>query len=59
MRLSRAERERVLDSRLKIQAAAEALEKVDQGKIPGFAAIEDCLEDAAQHLGVALRSTKE
>jgi len=56
MTLTRIERERLTDSRLKIQSVARSLNHVDPKKIPDFREIEKCLEDADKNLGVALRS---
>ena len=55
MSLTRVERERVSDSRLKIQSVAESLAQVDPGKIPDFEEIQDCLEEAEKSLTGALR----
>lgn len=58
MGLSRVERERVNDSRLKIQSAADSLRNVSPGNIPEFEEIQTCLQDADKNLGRALRSSK-
>jgi len=55
MSLTRVERERVSDSRLKIQSVADSLSQVDPGKIPDFEQIQDCLEEAEKSLTGALR----
>ena len=57
MALTRAERERITDSRLKIQAITNSLNGVDPKKVPHFDAIQTCLEDADKNLGGALRSS--
>ncbi|SPF48761.1 hypothetical protein SBA4_3960005 [Candidatus Sulfopaludibacter sp. SbA4] len=58
MTLTRLERERITDSRLKIQAVANSLKDVDPKKVPDFQEIQDCLKDADKSLGGALRSSK-
>jgi hypothetical protein len=58
MALTRVERERITDSRLKIQAIANSLKGVDPNKVPDFEEIEQCLEDADKSLGGALRSAE-
>jgi hypothetical protein len=55
MSLTRVERERVSDSRLKIQSVADSLAQVDAAKIPDFEEIQDCLEEAEKSLSGALR----
>lgn len=55
MALTRAEKERLTDSRMKLQSVARSLREVDPDRIPDFEAIEDCLEDADKSLGEALR----
>ena len=56
MALTRVERERITDSRLKIQSVADSLSHVDHRKIPDFEEIRDCLEDADRSLSGALRA---
>jgi len=58
MKLTRLERERITDSRLRIQAAADSLNRVDSKKVPDFEEIQECLEEAAKSLGGALRSSE-
>ena len=58
MTLTRAERERISDSHLKIQAIANSLNCVDPKKIPHLEEIQACLEDADKSLGGALRSSQ-
>jgi hypothetical protein len=58
MALTRSERERVTDVRLKLQSAADSLKRIDPKKVPDHDDIEDCLEDADKSLGSALRSSK-
>jgi hypothetical protein len=55
MPLTRAEKERIADSRLKIQSVAQSLNHVDPEKVPNFEAIQECLEDAEESLQGALR----
>jgi hypothetical protein len=54
MALTKAERERVSDSMMKIQSAAQSLRKVNPSDIPEFEEIESCLEDADRNLRSAL-----
>jgi hypothetical protein len=56
MALTRVEKERVSDVRLKLQSAANSLKHIDAKKVPDHRDIEDCLEDADKSLGSALRS---
>jgi len=56
MAITRVERERIADSRLKIQSVADSLKHVDPKKIEDLEEIEDCLEKAEQNLGDALQS---
>jgi hypothetical protein len=56
--LTRLEKERITDSRLKLQSAARTLSHMDPKKVPDFDEIQDCLEDADKSLGGALRSSK-
>jgi hypothetical protein len=57
MTLTRVEKERISDARLKLQSAARSLKHVDASKVPDHGDIEDCLEDAEESLGSALRSS--
>ena len=57
MALSRADKERINDSRLKIQSAANTLNHVNSSKIPDFDEIQECLESANKNLGTALRQS--
>ena len=58
MTLTRMERERLTDSKLKIQSVAESLKHIDPKKVPDFENIEECLEGADQSLKEALRSSE-
>ena len=56
MSLSKVDRERISDSRLKIQSVAETLGDVDPEQIPRVHDIQECLADAEKTLSAALRS---
>ncbi len=56
MALTKAEKERLADSRMKLQSVAKSLRQIDPDAIPDFEEIESCLEGADKSLGVALRS---
>ena len=58
MPLSRADKERIADSRLKIQAVTNTLKHVDPKDVPDYEEIEECLEGADRSLGGALRATE-
>jgi hypothetical protein len=55
MALTRLERERISDSRMKLQSAANTLSRLDPEKVPDFNEIQDCLEGAEKSLAGALR----
>jgi hypothetical protein len=57
MALTRTEKERIADSRLKIQSVANSLNQVDPRKVPNFEEIQDCLEGAEESLEGALKPT--
>lgn len=59
MALTRQERERITDSRLKLQSVANTLKHVSPDKVPDFDEIEDCLKDAEKSLGGALKSESD
>jgi len=59
MALTRLERERITDSRLKLRSAANTLHDIDPEKVPDFDEIQDCLDDAEKSLASALRPPKE
>jgi len=58
MALSRAERERISDNRLKIRSVSNSLAHLDPSKIADFEAIQDCLEDAEKNLAGALEGSE-
>ena len=58
MALTRVERERIADSRLKLQSAANALNHINPKNVPDFDDIQACLDDAEKSLGSALRSAE-
>ncbi|MGA3043126.1 MAG: hypothetical protein ABSF54_20300 [Bryobacteraceae bacterium] len=57
MVLTRVERERITDSRLKVQSVANSLKHIDPQKIRDFEEIQECLEDTDRSLGEALQSS--
>lgn len=60
MALTRVEKERLQDSRLKLKSVADSLQHVDPRKVPGVDRIEECLEDAERSLnGALLRSGQD
>jgi len=59
MRLTRLEKERLADSRLKLQSVADSLKHVDPEKVASFQEIQECLEHAEHSLRGALRSDSE
>lgn len=59
MSLTRTERERITDSRLKIQAVAHSLSHVDPEKIPDIEMVQECLEGTEKSLSGALRSDRD
>ena len=58
MTLTREEKERLTDSRLKLQSIANSLKGVDPKKVPDYEDIEECLEDADKSLRGVLRSSE-
>jgi hypothetical protein len=58
MVLTRMERERITDSRLKIQSIANSLSRIDAKKVPDVEDIQECLEDAERSLSGALQSSE-
>jgi hypothetical protein len=55
MGLSRQEKERLSDSRMKIQSVTDSLSHVDPDKVPNLDEIEECLDEAEKNLDKALR----
>jgi hypothetical protein len=54
--LKKVERARITDTKLKLQAASNSLNRVDPAKIPELEDVQECLEDAERILGNALRT---
>jgi hypothetical protein len=57
MGLTRAERERIADNRMKIRSVANSLTHIDPEKIEDLEAIQECLEDADRNLTGALEES--
>jgi hypothetical protein len=57
MALTRVEKERITDSRLKVQSVSNSLKQLNPSKIPDFEEIEECLENADKSLWRALHSS--
>jgi hypothetical protein len=57
MKLTEVERERITDSRAKLQSVARTLKHVDPRKVQDFHAIQDCLDDANKNLASALKDS--
>ncbi|HLK70135.1 MAG TPA: hypothetical protein VKU19_42190 [Bryobacteraceae bacterium] len=55
MALTRVERERIVDSRLRIQTVATTLKDVGPEKVPDLDEIQKCLDSAEKSLTHALR----
>jgi hypothetical protein len=55
MSLTRVEKERIADSRMKIQSVCNSLKHVDPKKIEHFDQIQECLDVAEQTFSDALR----
>jgi len=55
MPLTRLDKERILDSRLKIQSVTHSLNHIDPDKIPQLEEIRECLEGAEDSLRGALQ----
>jgi hypothetical protein len=56
--LTQEDRARITDTTHKIQSANEVLSHVDPRKIPGFAEIQSCLQNADKTLRTLLRSLR-
>jgi len=54
MGLSRVERARISDSRLRIKSVEHSLKHVDPKKVENYDAIQECLENADESLTKAL-----
>jgi hypothetical protein len=59
MALTRVDRERITDSRLKIQSVTDSLTHIDPQNIPEYDEIRGCLQGVERSLGKALRSQDE
>jgi hypothetical protein len=59
MALSRLERERLTDSKLKIKSIANSLSQVDPEKVPDYEDIQNCLEGAEKSLNGALKAADQ
>ena len=59
MALTRVEKERVSDSRLKIQSVNNSLKHVDPKKLPHLEEIRECLDEAEESLTGALSSESD
>jgi hypothetical protein len=55
MPLSRVDRERLVDSSLRIESVLCALGDLDDSKLPQFQEIQECLRDAEECILLALR----
>ena len=56
MGLTKVEKERIADSRMKLQSISISLDNVDPDKVPGYDGIQECLEEAEKALDGALRA---
>jgi hypothetical protein len=52
--LTRVDKQRLQDSRLRIQSIVDALGGVDPAKVPNYAEIGECLREAERSLQIAL-----
>ncbi len=55
MGLTRTDKERIRDSRMKLQSVSNSLKQVNSKGINGIDQIQDCLEDAEKSLKGALQ----
>ena len=55
MALTPVDRERIQDSKRKLQSITHSLQHVDPEKVANLEAIQDCLEDADRSLDGALK----
>ena len=56
MGLTKMEKERIADNRMKLQSISISLDHIDRDKVPGYDGIQECLEEAEKALGGALRA---
>ena len=57
MALTKADRERIADNRMKIQSVANSLAHIDPEKIEDYESIQECLEGADRNLKGALENS--
>ena len=58
MELTRVEKERISDSRMKIQAVAASLKHVAPEKLHDLEQMQECLDEADKNLSDALKSSR-
>jgi hypothetical protein len=58
MAMTKAEKERVNDIRLKLQSVARSLQHLPESDIPDYDQIEKCLDHADQNLREAVQTSK-
>jgi hypothetical protein len=56
MGLTKVEKERISDSRMKLQSVSTSLDHIDPDKVPGVEDIQECLDEAEKALSGALRA---
>jgi len=54
MSLTRTDKERITDSRMKLQSVANSLKQINPARISDLDEIQDCLRDAEKSLKTAL-----
>ena len=57
--LTQVERERITDSRLKIQSVADSLKNVDPNKVQNLDEIQECLDEADTSLRGSLAADRK
>jgi hypothetical protein len=57
MALTRVEKERIADNRMKLRSITNSLSHIDPAKIDHFEKIQECLDDAENSLAGALASS--